>query len=114
MATLTLTQGGGAAGWEFNRVRLHRADLPGDTGQVALSVEHRHVHAYWAGPSELVVQYPAAITPRRLVRELRVGTETMRITPRPVWGMELNGSDASTCYPYRDGWPQTGPEPPGA
>jgi hypothetical protein len=64
------------------------------------------LHAYWRGPAELVVEYPARASSPRLEGFVVLGADTVWVTPRPLRDMELNGSDAPTCFPYRDGWPQ--------
>jgi hypothetical protein len=116
VASIARSSGGGAAGWAYNEVRVHAASAPLDSGRRVFGTADEgnvQLHAYWRGPAELVVEYPARLSRPRLEGFASLGADTVWVTPRPVRGMELNASDAPTCYPYRDGWPQTRPAPPG-
>ena len=116
VATIARSAGGGAAGWSYNEVRVHGASTPLDSGRRVFGTaaeSNVQLHAYWRGPSDLVVEYPARLSQPQLEGFVPFGSDTVWVTPRPIRGMELNLSDAPTCYPYREGWPQTGPTPPG-
>lgn len=117
VATLVSYSGGGAAGWEYNEVRVHRPGASPDSGAVAFatpSEDDVRLHAYWTGPAELVVEYPAVATVGRLEGELRLGADTVWVVPRPVRGMQLDRSDVASCTPYRPGGPLAPPARPGA
>lgn len=119
VATVTQERGGGFGGTQFTEVLVHAPGATLDTlrGAFFTADERRvNLHAYWRGRRELVVEYPAVLSVQRLEGIVVLASggapDTVWLTPRPVRDMELNGSDRASCYPYRDGWPQTGPERP--
>lgn len=119
VATVMQEQGGGFGGTQFTEVLVHAPGASLDTLRGAFFTPDEirvNLHAYWRGRRELVVEYPAVLSSGRLqgvvVLASGAAPDTVWVTPRPVRDMELNGSDVASCYPYRDGWPQTAPEPP--